>query len=252
MEALGFSPAAGDLVGKSLITGEPIRIERPGSPKDEYRPGPVPVAADLKTPGSPAHRDVTKKIEAIADDPALTDKQKRAAINALRKQFGLSKGDMKKYFTKPLERAYAAKIAQLKASGIDTPEKAALLERLESKKKLYNSMYKAGGCVKKVFGGIGKGFKTIGKVALGVAAAVFNPFSLIPLVGQIPGVGKVIHTVSGALSKAKGVVDGAVDKVSGWVDKGVAYYNRGVQIYREASELPKRWVDEARGIFWGE
>lgn len=255
MEANGLQSVGNVFFGNSLITDRPLIIEDKSLRLDEYVPARASLAGDhesLKSAGSTSHTAVTKKIEEIANNSSLTDKEKRAQINELRKQLGLSKGDMKKYFTKPLEQATAQKIEQLKASGIDTPEKQRILEQLESQKKLYNSMYKAGGCVKKVFKGIGKGLKAIGKVALGVAGAFFNPFSLIPLVGQIPGIGKAINTVSGALSKAKGFVDGAVNKVSGWVDKGVGYFNRGVESYRQLSELPRRWYDETKQIFWGE
>src|SRR3989338_1141642 len=189
MEAVGLQSVGKVFFGNSLITNQPLTIEdKTSQPLDQYVPATASVAADhesLKTIGSTSHTAVTKKIEAIADDPAMTDKQKRAAINDLRKQLGLSKGDMKKFFTKPLEQAYAQKIDHLKATGIDSPEKQRLLEQLESKKKLYNSMYKAGGCVKKVFKGIGKGLATIGKVALGVATAIVNPASLIPMAASM-------------------------------------------------------------------
>lgn len=235
METSGLQSAGRVLFGASLINDQPFNLEEipsaptsapPAESKDEFIPGRASIAADhesLKAADSTAHQAVTKKIEEIAGNPSLTDKQKRAAINDLRKQLGLSKGDMKKFYTKPLEQAYAQKIAQLKASGIDTPEKQQLLEQLESKKKLYNSMYKAGGCVKKVFKGIGKGLAIAAKVATGVAMAIANPASLIPMaasmIGKIPGVGKVVDSVTGAFSQAKAFTDGVVDKVSGWVDQ---------------------------------
>lgn len=258
MEATGLQSVGNIFFGNSLITNQPLTVEdKTAQPLDRYVPARASVGADhesLKAVGSPSHTAVTKKIEEIANNSSLTDKEKRAQINELRKQLGLSKGDMKKFFTKPLERSYAQKIDQLKATGIDSPEKQRLLEQLESKKKLYGSMYKAGGCVKKVFKGIGKGLAMVGKVALGVVTAIANPASLIPmaasLIGKIPGVGKVVNTVSGALSKAKGYVDGVIDKATGWVEKGVGYVNRGVQFYREASELPKRWWDEAKNLPW--
>ncbi len=213
MNPLSLSQTTSPVYGQSLIDGSPIAFQ--GLPQVQVQ---APQAAT-----APSAATVTAKIEAIASNPSLTDKEKRAQINELRKQLGISKGDMKKYFTKPLERAYAQKIDQLKASGIDTPQKAQLLEQLEAKKKLYNSMYKAGGCVKKVFKGIGKGLETVGKVALGVASAIYNPMSLIPqvvsMIGRIPGVGKVVN---------------AVDKVSGWIDAG------------------QQWWDETKGIFFGE
>ena len=227
MEAIGLQSVGNVLFGNSLITNQPLTLEdKTSQPLDRYVPARASLGADhesLKVAGSTSHAAAAKKIEEIANNPSLTDKEKRAQINELRKQLGLSKGDMKKFFTKPLEQAYAQKIDQLKAAGIDTPEKQQLLEQLESKKKLYNSMYKAGGCVKKVFKGIGKGLKTIGKVALGVATAIVNPASLIPmaasLIGKIPGVGKAVSAVSNTLSTAQNYVNTAANKVSGWINE---------------------------------
>jgi len=240
MESLGLQSAGNVFFGRSLITDQPFSIEsEPAKPLDTYVPGRASVAADhesLKSFESSSHTAVTQKIEEITNNAQRTDKEKRAQINELRKQLGLSKGDMKKFYTKPLEQAYAQKIEQLKASGIDTPEKQRLLEQLESKKKLYNSMYKSGGCVKKVFKGIGKGLATVGKVALGVAGAIFNPLSLLPAIGQIPGVGKAISAVSGGLAKATEFVDGARNKVSGWVDQGASYVRKGLDAYDQWME----------------
>jgi hypothetical protein len=240
METIGLHSAGNVLFGTSLLADRPFSLQTlpeamptVAGPMDSYVKPNASVAADhasLKTPGTATYAAVTQKIEQIADDPALTDKQKRAAINDLRKQLGLSKGDMKKFYTKPLEQAYAQKIEQLKAAGIDTPEKQQLLEQLESKKKLYNSMYKAGGCVKKVFKGIGKGLATVATVAAGVATAIVNPASLIPmaasLISKIPGVSKVTNFVRNGL-----------DKVTGWVDTGLGYFQRGVQFTRDLTTI---------------
>ncbi len=184
---------------------------------DEYVGSRATVAANhesLKTPGTAPHTAVVKQIEEIAGNLALTDKQKRATINDLRKQLGISKGDMKKNFMKPLEQ----KAAQ---------------EGDEAKRSLYASMYKPGGCVKKVFKGIGKGLATMGKVALGaagVATAMVNPASLIPLgaplISKIPGV-----------SKVTGAVQGAMDKVTGWAEKGMGYVQKGVQFSKDLASI---------------
>lgn len=181
---------------------------------DEYVGARATVAANhasLKTPGTASHAAVVKQIEEIADNPALTDKQKRATINDLRKQLGISKGDMKKLYMKPLEQ----KAAQ---------------EGDEAKRSLYASMYKPGGCVKKAFKGIGKGLAIGAKVAAGVATAMVNPASLIPmgvsLLSKIPGV-----------SKVTGAVQGAMDKVTGWVDKGAGYVQRGVQFSKDLASI---------------
>jgi hypothetical protein len=207
--------------GLSLLNNNPIFLEGwPESPvaaagtTDEYVAPRATIAANhesLKSQGTVPHAAVMKQIEQIADNPSLTDKEKRAAINDLRKQLGLSKGDMKKFYTKPLERK-------------------AELEGNEEKEKLYASMYKAGGCVKKVFKGIGKGLATVGKVAAGVATAIVNPASLIPmaasLVSKIPGVSKVTNFVQSGLNK-----------VTGWMDTGMGYVQKGVQFSKDIATI---------------
>jgi hypothetical protein len=240
METSGLQSAGNVLFGTSLIDNNPISLETLpqamdtiiGS-SDAYVGANASIASNhgsLTTPGTASSSAVTKKIEQIADDSTLTDKQKRAAINDLRKQLGLSKGDMKKFYTKPLEQAYAQKIEQLKASGIDAPEKQQLLEQLESKKKLYHSMYKAGGCVKKVFKGIGKGLAIAATVAAGAATAIANPASLIPMavsmVSKIPGV-----------SKVTGFVQSGLNKVTGWAEQGMGYVQKGVQFSKDLASI---------------
>lgn len=230
------------LFGTSLINNEPFSIAglpetsqpSPANPVQDAYVGPrAAVGADhesLKTAGTAPHTAVMKKVEEIAGNANLTDKEKRAAINDLRKQLGLSKGDMKKIYTKPLQQAYAQKIDELKASGVDTPEKAKLLEELESKKNLYGSMYKAGGCVKKAFKGIAKGLSIAAQVAGTVAMGIANPASLIPaavsLASKIPGVSKAVDKVQGAMGQ-----------VNGWIDKGVGYWQKGVQFSKDVATI---------------
>lgn len=240
METLGLQSAGNVLFGTSLLTNQPFSVQTMPeampivvASTDSYVNANASVAADhesLKTPGTTSHAAVSQKIQQIADNPSLTDKEKRAAINDLRKQLGLSKGDMKKFYTKPLEQAYAQKIEALKASGIDTPEKQKLLEDLESKKKLYNSMYKAGGCVKKVFKGIGKGLGIAAQVAGTVAMGIANPASLIPaavsLASKIPGVNKVTNAVQSGLNK-----------VTGWTETGMGYVQKGVQFAKDMGTI---------------
>jgi hypothetical protein len=228
METRGIS-----LLNNRIVTFDgwpealPAAAVAPAAPafEDEYVGSRATVAGNhesLKTPGSAPYMAVVKQIEGIADNPALTDKQRRATINDLRKQIGLSKGDMKKFYMKPLEQ----KAAQ---------------EGDEAKRSLYASMYKPGGCVKKAFKGIGKGLATVGQAALGAATAFANPFSLIPmagsLLGKIPGVGKVINAVPNAISKATGYVENAVGKVTGWMDKGLGYVQRGVQFSKDLASI---------------
>lgn len=192
--------------GSSLLTGRPLLVERERTLScDHYRSveGPTrdsdqSILVDLKEriyrPDQKTLAElekvnrrlisqglssidfvaVTKEVEAIANDSSLTDKEKRAKINEVRKRLGLKKGEMKGLFTKRLEKIYGAMIAELKAAGrVNEP----LLQRLEQNRKLYSSMYKPGGCIKKVFKGMGGFFKNtfqaIGKTVLGV----FNPRS---------------------------------------------------------------------------
>ncbi len=146
---------------------------------------------------------VTKEIEAITNDPHLSDKEKRGKINEVRKRLGLEKGEMKTLFTKRLEKIYGELKADLertlqslqsdvqraeKTYGKDSPQALAaaarldvvmrvnqpLLQKLDQNQKLYNSMYKPGGCIKKVFKGIGNVFTGIVKTAFS-SLKILNP-----------------------------------------------------------------------------
>lgn len=212
--------------GMSLINHRPVFFEGwpatssvEATAKDEYVGSSASIRGDhhsLKTPGTAAHTAVMKRIEEIAENPGLPDKQKRAMINDLRKQIGLSKGDMKKLYTRPLARK-------------------AEEEGNEPKRRLYASMYKAGGCVKKVFKGIGKGLTTVGKIALGAASIFLNPWSLVPMAAQaiqrIPGVSTAVNAVSKAYEKTIGFAD------------------RVVETYGEMRDRTRRWVEDTRDIF---
>lgn len=176
---------------------------------------------------------VTKEIEAITNDPHLSDKEKRAKINDVRKRLGLEKGEMKKLFTKRLEKIYGELKNDLertlqslqsdvqraeKAHGKDSPQALAaaarldvvarvnqpLLQKLDQNQKLYNSMYKPGGCIKKVFKGIGNVFKGVLKTPFN-GLGILNPKNWLrptfwrdivaPLALHfIPGLGPLVAT----------------------------------------------------------
>lgn len=177
---------------------------------------------------------VTREIETIANDPNRTDKEKRRDMNEIRKRLGLKKGEMKALFTKRLEKIYAETKGMLeqnidvfrsekdraeKRYGKDSPQALAaaqrleevvrvnqpLLQKLDQNQKLYHSMYKPGGCIKKMFKGIGNVFKGVLKTALGVVTTIFNPknwirpsfwknFLLPVAMTFIPGLGPLAAT----------------------------------------------------------
>ncbi len=233
------------VTGYSLLSNRPIQLEKvpqtpPASktPTDETR---------FVTAGQGRTIDrlqVMRDIEAIADNPNLTDKDKRRMINDLRKQLGLSKGEMKRYFTKPLERKYARRIDEIKRSGPITPEKKAEIDQLEQKRKLYAGMYKPGGCIKKMFKGIGGFFKGVGKALLGTVTGILNPANWIrpsfwknialPLaLSFIPGIGIAASALYGATTRVKQVVD-----------KGISYYRKGLEWVERVSERPRQWIEK--------
>jgi hypothetical protein len=255
-------------IGQGPIAGESFVMEKEG---------PANVSRDIAEP-SMGISPVMQEIEQIADNPNLSDKEKRKEINDLRKRSGLSKGQMKK-ITRHLEKIYMEKKKEIEATlhslktavsdaerifGKGSPQAIAaarrleevarvnepLLQKLDQKIKLYHSMYQAGGCVKKLFKGIGNTFKGVGNVFKGIATSVFkvtkgvlDPRNWIKpafwsnvvapvAMSFIPGVGPL-------LASAEKFVGRAAEKVSGWADKGLEYYERGVQLYRDVTEWPR-------------
>lgn len=192
MEICAFPPRV--VLGKSLINGQTLVVENPQVlVRDSYRTVvPTPhqpmnrfysfepetlqalqkasrrLAKDGKAPVDIAR--VTQEIEDIAHNAALSDKDKRRMINDIRKKLGLKKGEMKTLFTKRLEKIYSEMIQVARIQGVTSPK----LEELEKTKSLYKSMYKPGGCIKKLFKGIGSFFKGVGKFVAGVALTAFS------------------------------------------------------------------------------
>ncbi|HEX5033551.1 MAG TPA: hypothetical protein VFW62_03650 [bacterium] len=155
---------------------------------------------------------LTRQIEAIYKDSALSDKQKKEKIEQLRKQLGLSKGEMKALFTKRIEAAYKnaekklaafeqAKSQQLQAElqraeasyGKDSAQAKAVHGKLDSLKSGLQPEREALKAQAKFFGSLypsfwsklGSAFKKIGQVwakTLGVLAKVVR---FIPALGPV-------------------------------------------------------------------
>ncbi len=229
---------------------------------------------------------VTDEIESIADNTTLSDQEKRRSINDVRKKYQLSKGEMKKLFTKRLERIskdmtemltrhdseirdeQSRAVAQYGAGSpqaIWATQRADALQRvtqpmkesLEQKGKLYNSMYKPGGCVKKAFKGVGGFFKSVGKglgqFGLGLLKTAVAPFKqlldprfwkgmLLPLaLGFIPGVGPLVATAVQTWQKGVGFLQGlpgmVQEKSNAWMTENVPYYEAGRQRYEDGQRV---------------
>ncbi len=202
----------------------------------------IPAVKDAYV-GPTSQATTTAQIDRILSNPALSKKEKQVAIDGLRKQLWLSKKDMKE-ITRSMSQGVSRQIEVLKASGVDTAEKAAKLQELESKKSVCDGMYKAGGCAKKAFRSIGNVAKTVGSVALKVA---------IPMASVIPGAGPFISAGLSVASKyydkalMKG--DAAVDKVVGWAEQGMGYVQKGAAFYKNVTQTTSQWVSDAKSIF---
>lgn len=239
---------------------------------------------------------VTKEIEDITNNSNLSDKEKRKQINDIRKRLGLSKGEMKKLFTKRLEKIYAgmkkeleqtlnglkAQVVQAeKTYGKGSPQAVAaarrleavakvnepLLQKLEQNRKLYSSMYKPGGCIKKIFKGIGGVFKGIATSVWNTVKTVINPRNWIrpsfwknivaPLaMNFIPGIGPIVSTayrwgmaayqgVKAVTSLAKGrfleAFSLAADSLTGVANLGAGAISRG-------AATASQWIN--KGLDW--
>jgi hypothetical protein len=169
---------------------------------------------------------VTEKLEAIYKDSALSDKQKKQKIEQLRKQLGLSKGEMKALFTKRIEAAYKnaekrlaafeqAKSEQLKSElqqaeathGKDSAQAKAVQGKLDSLKssleperqqlkahaKFFGSLYPS------FFSKLGSAFKKIGQVLSKGLAVLAKVVRFIPAFGPV---------VSGALRSVQSLIQG--------------------------------------------
>jgi hypothetical protein len=215
----------------------------------------------------------TQEIETIMNNPALSDKDKKKQMGEMRKRLGLSKKEMKKLFTKRLAKIYQeaanrlkAQLSQLKEAalqaektyGKNSPQaieanqklEAAqrtlgpTLQNLESKAKLYNSMFrsfwsKLGGAFKK----IGKGFLKIGKTF----AKMMN--FITPFLSFIPGIGQMVALGWGAL---RGIYQAAKGNFMGFFQNAMNLIP-GIPgigtIASSLSSIASKALPIARGIF---
>lgn len=100
----------------------------------------------------------------------------------------------------PMAKIYAEEVRRLEAvRGVDDP----LVQKLRQNQKLYKSMYKPGGCIKKLFKGIGGFFKNtfqaIGKMVTGIIdprnwirPSFWRDIVAPVLMNFVPGIGPVL------------------------------------------------------------
>lgn len=171
---------------------------------------------------------LTKQLEAIYKDSSLSEKQKKEKIELLRKQLGLSKGEMKALFTKRIEAAYKnaekrlaafeqAKSNQLQSElgqaeagyGKDSAQAKAVRAKLDSLKTSLQAERESLKTHAKFFGSLypsfwsklGSAFKKIGQglaKAMGVLATVVR---FIPALGPV---------VSSAIRSVQSLIQGKI------------------------------------------
>lgn len=153
-----------------------------------------------------------RQIESISQNSSLGSKEKKKQIEDLRKQLGLSKGEMKKCFTKPLEKIYrraAEKLDEFKKQnltqfkyelkiaeetfGKNSPQAAAIKQKqatflrtlepeqnkLSEQAHFYKNLYPS------FLSRLGGFFKKIGSGILKAAATVGSFLKHIPIIGTI-------------------------------------------------------------------
>jgi small-conductance mechanosensitive channel len=155
---------------------------------------------------------VTKQLEAIYKDSHLSEKQKKEKIEQLRKQLGLSKGEMKALFTKRIEAAYKnaekrlaafeqAKSNQLKSElqraeasyGKDSAQAKAVRDKLDSLKSSLQSERESLKAHAKFFGSLypsfwsklGSAFKKIGQGLAKALSVLATAVRFIPALGPV-------------------------------------------------------------------
>jgi len=158
----------------------------------------------------------TREIESIMNDITLSDKEKREKIGQMRKQLGLSKKDMKKLFTKRLEKIYQQAADQIKTRlqslkesvkeaektyGKNSPEAHAARDRLQAAQnqlepRLQRYQHQAS-LYKSLFPGfwskIGGFFKKIGSGLLKIVRVFTKIMNLVtPFLRFVPGIGQMI------------------------------------------------------------
>ncbi|OGQ30581.1 MAG: hypothetical protein A3I75_00435 [Deltaproteobacteria bacterium RIFCSPLOWO2_02_FULL_50_16] len=172
---------------------------------------------------------LTEKVEAIAADTALSEKEKRSQIDALRQEAGLKKGEMKDLVTGRLKEIYDGEKKEIESviknnppTTLEAQQQLGLYyQRLDAHHSLYKSMYRSwwsqlGGFFKGALKFFGKGLLKIAK-------------SWLPslLAGALPGIGPALAPLVRAYQMGKQIYD-----------KGKKIYNAG-----------KKVVDTLRGDF---
>lgn len=179
----------------------------------------------------PQFIQIAREVERINADETLSKEDKQKKINEVRERHGLSKEEMKRHVTEPLEKIYEdaravlnQEVEELKSNqkrladfyGKDSPQalQAArtldrvqkslepLQKKLQQSQETYHGMYQKGGCVKKLASGIGGIVKGLAQTFTNVAKGIVNPQNwfkpsfwlntIAPLaVSLIPGVGLI-------------------------------------------------------------
>ncbi len=160
-------------------------------------------------------QSVTREIEGIMNNPALSDKDKKGQIAQIRKKLGLSKKDMRTLFTQRLKTIYENAAQQIRvqiANTTDPIEKqrlTSLLQSYESKAGLYNGMFKS------FWSKLGGVFKKIGGFLKTVASGIFKVAQFIsPFLKFIPGIGQIASFVESGLGKVFAFLKDKISKTS--------------------------------------
>lgn len=169
---------------------------------------------------------LTRQIEAIYQDSSLSDQQKKEKIEQLRKQLGLSKGEMKSLFTKPIESAYRkaekrlaafeqAKASQLQAElrqaesayGKDSPQAKAVRDKLDSLNSSLQAEREGLKAHANFFGSLYPGFwSRLGSAFKKIGQGLAKALSVLAMVVRfIPALGPL---VSSAIRSVQSLVQG--------------------------------------------
>lgn len=180
-----------------------------------------------------AFKQITKNIMDILNDATLTKAEKKDKIEALRKETGLGRKEMRELFTGRLEKIIKASKAEVESyreallnnltdelntieatQGKNSPAALELraeidkvenvfkpyIEQLEANRGLLGGLYGGKSCIKRTFGAIGSAiggaFKQIGSFLKKVVA-----WSPIGLLGRVPGIRTLVSPILEAVNK---------------------------------------------------
>ena len=190
--------------------------------------------ADRATKGLPPvdFEKTQKRIEDIMNDPSLSDQQKKDKIEAIRKETGLSKNNMKKLFTKRMAKIFGEAAKQMETRlnrlkdlateaerlyGKNSTQAAQARERLEAAESALKPALKdyrqKSTVLNSLFPGfwsrLGGFFKSLGKGLLKVGRVFTKVMNFVsPFLRFIPGIGQMISfgwsALKGLVSLARG------------------------------------------------